>query len=1245
MKMKKTTTINENKIFVNNCILHDGHANNHDAKNKDLEVKGEFVELEGERYYQIANYHKMPPFFMSIVSDSDHWMFISSNGACTAGRKNPDHALFPYYTDDRIHDSVDITGSKTILLVTKSDKNFLWEPFSSQYEGIYEIKRNLYKNVYGNKLCFEEENIDLGLVFRYYWLNSEKFGLVKRSTLINKNEIPVKINLLDGIQNLLPYGIERRFQLEYSTLGDGYKRNELEEEYGLGIYTLSSIPVDKPEPSEALRATIAWSVGMTSQCKYLLSSRQLDNFRQGISLQTETDVRAARGAYFVNSEFTLAGISNSATINSSAMNWYIVADIDKDSSAVVALTEVLSKKDTLISLILEDVERGTENLKSIVGSADGLQLTADSLSSSRHFSNVLFNVMRGGIPADPTYKIESKDFISFVKNANIILQEKYTAFWDSLPITLSHQELSKIIAELHDPGMEKLFYEYLPITFSRRHGDPSRPWNFFSIDIKDQNGERTLNYQGNWRDLFQNWEALALSYPEYVEGMISKFVNASTADGYNPYRVTRDGFDWEVIDPHDPWSFIGYWGDHQIIYLLKLLEISHRYHPGRLQNFLSKEIFTYANVPYRIKPYTELVNNPRETILFDAELNRAISERVKKIGGDGKFVFTTENNCDQMVQVNLTEKLLLSLLTKLSNFIPEAGIWLNTQRPEWNDANNALVGYGVSMVTLYHLRRYVDFFREICNEFLDTDEKSALVTAELFEFFSGIYQALESNQELLKASISDKYRKSILDQLGTAGSNYRQQIYKEGFSTKRKELSISKLNDFLKLVLNYIDHSISANYDEKGHKLYHSYNLIKFKKRVGEKAPTSVRGAVLSEGPNEIEIQYLPEMLEGQVAVLNSGYLSTSDTLKLLDALRISKLYRADQNSYLLYPDRELSRFMKKNNIPSQEFSKSELLKMLVEIKDQSIVSKDVKGEFHFNSNFRNAKLLKNALINLKTLNNPHLNSLIEKDNEINTVLNIYEQVFAHRFFTGRSGSFYKYEGLGCIYWHMVSKLLLAVQESVQTTASTASATATVSSNSAQHTSTDEQMVQQLINHYYEIRKGTGGHKSPAEYGAFPTDPYSHTPGYAGAQQPGMTGQVKEDIISRFGELGVWIENGNISFRPYLLQNSEFLNSAQTFNYIGLVGSKDGKVTSGPAQLELPASSMAFTIMQVPVIYKRVDLNKSAGHDDKIAKKTCIVLNLRNGRQLEFSSLTIDTEYSSSIFKREGEVKSIEVYL
>jgi hypothetical protein len=67
------------------------------------------------------------------------------------------------------------------------------------------------------------------------------------------------------------------------------------------------------------------------------------------------------------------------------------------------------------------------------------------------------------------------------------------------------------------------------------------------------------------RLIFQNWEALAYSYPEFIENMISTFLNATTADGYNPYRITYQGVDWEIPEPANPWANIGYWSDHQII--------------------------------------------------------------------------------------------------------------------------------------------------------------------------------------------------------------------------------------------------------------------------------------------------------------------------------------------------------------------------------------------------------------------------------------------------------------------------------------------------------------------------------------------------------------------------------------------------------------------------------------------------------------------------------------------------------
>ena len=103
-------------------------------------VAGSFVEMDGHPAYRIDHVDGMAPFFVTVVSDADHWLFASSTGGLTAGRCSPDHALFPYETVDRIHDAQDRTGSKTLLLVSRSGEGdgapqaALWEPFSDRRE-------------------------------------------------------------------------------------------------------------------------------------------------------------------------------------------------------------------------------------------------------------------------------------------------------------------------------------------------------------------------------------------------------------------------------------------------------------------------------------------------------------------------------------------------------------------------------------------------------------------------------------------------------------------------------------------------------------------------------------------------------------------------------------------------------------------------------------------------------------------------------------------------------------------------------------------------------------------------------------------------------------------------------------------------------------------------------------------------------------------------------------------------------
>ena len=474
---------------------------------------GSIVQYDGEPFYRIHNYHVMPPFLVSLVSGTEHWMFVSSAGGLTCGRRNPDHALFPYETDDKIHDCHATTGPLTALRVEDEGKTRLWVPFRGDVS-VYRLERNLYKNLPGNRLIFEEINHDLQLVFHYCWSVSERFGFVKRSGIRNTGGIDRHVELLDGFRNLLPFGVTRQTQTELSTLLDAYKQAETVPGLCAGIYSLSSILTDRAEPCEALKATVAWSAGLADP-QVLLSEDQVESFLAGTPVEPESQARGRRGAFFVRSSLPLP--------SDSQKTWYVVADIDQGPSRLAGLLGQV-REGVARETIEADIDAGAQRLQQLVGGADGFQVTSDVLTTARHFANTMFNIMRGGTFFDG-YAVPRDDFLDFVETWNAPLVE-----------------VARGLLGERDG----------------RHGDPSRPWNRFSIDIRNDDGSEKLYFQGNWRDIFQNWEALSLSYPEYIESFISKFVNASTADGYNPYRITRDGFDWEVIEPDNPWSNIGY---------------------------------------------------------------------------------------------------------------------------------------------------------------------------------------------------------------------------------------------------------------------------------------------------------------------------------------------------------------------------------------------------------------------------------------------------------------------------------------------------------------------------------------------------------------------------------------------------------------------------------------------------------------------------------------------------------------
>jgi hypothetical protein len=1122
--------------------------------------------LDDDAYVVIEKFDEIPPFFSSLTSDSNLWLFVSSTGSLTAGRGEADQAILPYETVDKIHDNGAHTGPVTVLRWQENGTWVYWEPFKGQSDE--SVQRRLMKNLIGSRMVFEETLLREGLVFSATLMISDRFGLVRECMVRNSGPASRQVEVLHGIRNLVPSGVTRRLQGEMSCLTDAYKQNEILEPAGPGTFTMASGLTDQPVPCESLRATVAWSCGLPNAVRSV-DLGAITRFMRGEVISSAPASRGVRAHYLEWAELDLKAKEE--------IKWIMVADTALDQRSVAGIKQLL-ETGLPIRDVHTDIALGEMNLRRRLAAADGFQGSGDPVATSHHLANVLFNVMRGGIFPNG-YEINRDDFAAFLTTSNRKLSQLHSAWLATLPSTLRRDGFHEEVRGRACPHLERIFLEYLPLAFSRRHGDPSRPWNHFKIQTRDGNGNEMLFFQGNWRDIFQNWEALALSFPEYLESMISKFVNASTVDGYNPYRLTRDGIDWEEPEPDDPWASFGYWGDHQIIYLLKLLEAFEQHEPGALTALLSENRFTYANVPYRIKPLEAVLRDPRNTLTCDSALSKRLIARAALDGSDAKLICGSE---DMPVLVTLMEKLLVPILAKWSNFIPGGGIWMNSQRPEWNDANNALVGNGLSMVTLNYLRRHQAFIKQL----ISASSKTVYsISSPVVEWLDSIQHILVKGDPVADAGDSRR-RREILFALGEAGDTYRKLAYSERFTVEKSHLSATRIGDFFSLLMEWTDATIRGNQRPDG--LFHSYNLMRME-------------------DDGVQIRFLDPMLEGQVAVLSAQVLTPAESVELLNALRQSDLYCPRRRSFLLYPDREFTPFLEKNRINAEAGRGSKLLSAMLKRHDDRIVRPESEAVWRFHPDLRNADCLGERL---KAIAEEGTYGTLPSE-EGPLIADLYESVFEHHAFTGRSGSMFAYEGLGSIYWHMVSKLLLAVQENLAR---------------ASFDNDDDTLLQQLDEHYDAIRDGLGYRKTAVEYGAFPTDPYSHTPAHAGAQQPGMTGQVKEEILTRRGEFGIWVRGGRVCFAPihgcFQRELTEEEGAFHTFDLNGMAEA-----------LPMPAGSVAYTLCQTPIICSRAADNK-----------TIIRVHFREREPQFVYGNTLSREDSLSIFRREGRIHFLEVH-
>ncbi|MCB1134197.1 MAG: hypothetical protein KDN05_23970, partial [Verrucomicrobiae bacterium] len=407
------------------------------------------------------------------------WLFVGSNGGFTAGRIDPDHALFPYRTADKILAQPGSCGAMSIFNID----GHTWEPWNPT-AGCADITRNLYKHITGASVVFEEIHRTLGMVFRWELSVSQRHGLVRHCRLLNIGDEARNVTLLDGWHHLLPSGVSQETYARYSYLASAYMRHEAATGSPLGIYTLHSGITDRAEPSESLRAACAWSCGLEG-ATLLLSDRQVDSFRRGLAPFPEHEVRGNFGAHLLSTTIRVPARG--------ARDWVIAADTGLDHSDLVRLRDRLERPDGLMEELAADKTAGIFALRKRIAGAGAIQHSADPRAGIHHFANVLFNCMRGGT-LDDNDRFPRSDFREFLETRNRDVLATHEEWLASLPERCTLADLNERAGQNGDPQLERLAGEYLPLCFSRRHGDPSRPWNRFEIRTKTTDGRPVFTY-------------------------------------------------------------------------------------------------------------------------------------------------------------------------------------------------------------------------------------------------------------------------------------------------------------------------------------------------------------------------------------------------------------------------------------------------------------------------------------------------------------------------------------------------------------------------------------------------------------------------------------------------------------------------------------------------------------------------------------------------------------------------------
>lgn len=344
--------------------------------------------------------------------------------------------------------------------------------------------------------------------------------------------------------------------------------------------------------------------------------------------------------------------------------------------------------------------------------------------------------------------------------------------------------------------------------YSRKHGDPEREYNYFSVG-----NAYYAQGNGNFRDVNQNRRSDILFHPALKTTNIRMFYELIQTDGYNPLVIQASTFrlaapeaevciqllpkeyqnsarnllskdftpgqlamaaeEWGIVNSDDFVSTCivsavcdprgtfgeGYWCDHWT-YNLDLIESYLSVYPEEKQHLLfsSREYRWFASqaaVLPRTQRYVSTEHGLRQYKSIDETLRQ---------NADGQWLTDSQG---KLVVSTLIEKLLLLSAIKTTTLDSEGmGVEMEGGKPGWYDALNGLPGlFGSSMAESCELLRLLNFTIAALNEHSTAVELYEEIAALLDETAKAAEISCSMERWLRMNQIREAYRQQTVQTL------------------------------------------------------------------------------------------------------------------------------------------------------------------------------------------------------------------------------------------------------------------------------------------------------------------------------------------------------------------------------------------------------------------------------------------------------------------------------------------------